>query len=122
MSGTDIRRFFEELFQSRLVRQLTEDVLFARAETERVRQEKDQVIAELRQEKQQLYAKLAAHEARVGIKPANAVPAKPNFAEMMSLPMPKTSWQLLVEKHDQENERLNREEAEASSQTEQANG
>lgn len=108
--GLTVRSFFQELFGSSLVKQLKEDLMFARNETERVRQDNAAVIAELRAEKQQLFAKLAAYEARVGVKAPNPIPMKPNFDGFMNMPMPETSWQKLVRENEAENARLNAEE------------
>lgn len=110
MIGANIRSFFEDLFGSRLVRQLREDLLFARSETERVRKELNQVIVELRNDKQQLYAKLSSYEARVGIKTSSVAPTKPSFADWATMPAPETTWQKMVREKEEENARLNAEE------------
>ena len=97
-----IRQHFDDLFRDNLVEQLRTDVLYARADTERVRQDKDQVIADLRSEKAQLLARIAMYDAKAGLRPVNETPKKPSFGVDFQIPLPKSSWQILQEQREAE--------------------
>jgi outer membrane protein TolC len=100
-----IRTFWDDLFYSALVDRLETDLLMARSDLQQLRQDKDQTIAELRSEKAQLTAAVALYQvninARVGIDPTRKMPEKPSFASFVS-PQVKTSWQVQVEKHEEQ--------------------
>jgi hypothetical protein len=104
-----IRKFFDDLFYSSLVEQLRADLMFARSDVERVRLDKDQVIAELRAEKATLFARIAMYDAKAGLRPPNETPKKPSFGVDFSIPPMETSWQKLSREHD---EKIARELAE----------
>jgi hypothetical protein len=100
-----IRTFWDDLFYSALVDRLETDLLNARSDAQQLRQDKDAVIADLRAEKSLLNAKIVMYEqninARVGIDPTRKKPEKPSFASFVS-PQVKTSWQVQVEKHEEQ--------------------
>jgi outer membrane protein TolC len=112
-----VREFFRDLFGSKLVSRLEVDLLMARSDLQQMRQDKDQVIAELRAEKAQLSATVFAYQLninrRVGIDPTAKKPEKPNFASFQTPPV-KTSWQVEVEAHNAQIEKELAEEAEAA--------
>lgn len=114
MSGEDIRKFFRDLFGSRLISVLEAQLLFARADTDRVRLEYQQIIAELRQEKALLNARLSSYDAKAGLRPPSEVPKKPNFGVDFSFPEVETSWQKLQREHEERNAKELKEEAEAA--------
>lgn len=110
-----IRKFFDDLFYSALVEQLHSDLAFARADVERMRLDKDQVIGELRAEKASLLARIAMYDAKAGLRPPNETPKKPNFGIDFSVPPVETSWQRTVREHDEKNmKELAEEEAKAN--------
>ena len=88
-----IRKFFDDLFYSSLVEQLRQDILFARADVERMRLDKDQVIGELRAEKAALLSRIAMYDAKAGLRAPSDTPKKPNFGIDFSIPPEETSWQ-----------------------------
>lgn len=96
-----IRKFFDDLFYSKLVEQLYSDLAFARADTERVRLDKDQVIGELRAEKAALLARIAMYDAKAGLRAPSETPKKPSFGVDFSVPPVETSWQRLVRENDE---------------------
>lgn len=114
-----IREFFHELFCSRLICRLEHDLLMARADLQQLRQDKDQLIADLRNEKAQLTATVSMYQIninrRVGIDPTAKKPEKPSFASFTSPPV-KTSWQAEQEAHEARiaEELKNEEEAAAA--------
>jgi len=101
--ASSIRGFWDDLFYSSLVDRLEKDLLLLREDLQRVRQDKDQVIAELRTEKAFLQTKISIYELninrRVGIDPTAKKPEKPSFASFQS-PQVKTSWQAEQEEHE----------------------
>jgi hypothetical protein len=95
-----LRRFFEDLFQSRLVTQLDRDLLYSRSDAERMRQEYQGIIADLRAEKAQLEARILMYDSRNGLRPVSSQsPVKPVF-DFSSFPPVKTKWQIVQEQHD----------------------
>lgn len=112
-----IRGFWDDLFYSSLVDRLEKDLLLLREDMQRVRMDKDAVIADLRSEKSLLQAKVAMYELninrRVGIDPTAKKAEKPSFASFQS-PTVKTSWQAEQEAHDAQIEKELAEEAEAA--------
>lgn len=100
-----IREFWDDLFYSELVQRLEQDLMLLRSDLQQLRQDKDQVIADLRSERALLNAKIGMYELninrRVGIDPTAKKPEKPSFASFQSPPM-KTSWQAEVEAHDEQ--------------------
>ncbi len=117
--ANNIRDFFDDLFYSSLVRRLEQDLMLLRADLQQLRQDKDNVIADLRAEKSLLQAKVLMYEqninARVGIDPTRKRAEKPSFASFQS-PKVKTQWQAEVEAHDARiaEELKNEEEAAAA--------
>jgi len=116
MTGKSIRQFIRDLFGSRLAEVMQTEILRLQMENQLLRQEKDQIIAELRSEKAQLNATVAMYQIninrRVGIDPTAKKPEKPSFASFQSPPV-KTSWQAEVEAHDVQIARELAEEEEA---------
>jgi outer membrane protein TolC len=98
-----VREFFRDLFGSKLIQRLEMDLLMARSDLQQLRQDKDEVIAELRSEKAQLMATVALYQVsinqRVGIDPTRKRPEKPSFANFNSPPA-MSSWQKEVAEHD----------------------
>jgi hypothetical protein len=115
--ASSVRQFFEELFYSKLVEQLRNDLLFARTDIDRVRQDKDQTIAELRSEKAQLTARMMMYETKAGLRAPSETPTKPNFGVDFSATLPKSRWQIIQEENDA---RIAREEAEEATAKEKA--
>src|ERR1035437_7192074 len=115
--AASIRGFWDDLFYSSLVQRLELDLLSARSDTQQLRQDKDEVIADLRAEKMLLTAKVGMYELninrRVGIDPTAKKPDKPSFASFES-PRVKTSWQAQQEAHDAQIEKELEEEAAAA--------
>lgn len=108
-----IRKFFDDLFYSSLVEQLRQDILYARADVERMRLDKDQVIGELRAEKAALLSRIAMYDAKAGLRAPSETPKKPNFGVDFSIPPMETSWQRTEREH---NERMAKELAEEAAQ------
>jgi hypothetical protein len=112
-----IRGFWDDLFYSSLVQRLEIDLLNARSDAQQLRQDKDEVIADLRAEKAMLQAKVGLYELninqRVGIDPTRKRAEKPSFASF-SMPPSKTSWQAEQEAHDIRIEKELEEEAAAA--------
>ena len=111
-----IRLFWDDIFHSKLITTLERELEQVRvdkntqlarmyAEAEKLRQDKDQVIADLRNDKSLLQAKVSLYEVsiqhRVGIDPSRTSPKKPNFAEFSAPPM-KSRWQVFQEEYDAE--------------------
>lgn len=112
-----IRKFFDDLFYSQLVAQLRVDLAYARQEADRVRLDKDQVIAELRTEKSALLTRIAMYDAKAGLRPPSQTPVKPNFGVDFSTPPIETSWQRMVRERDEQIAAEAAKEAEAKAQT-----
>lgn len=110
-----IREVFRQLFSTRLVAQLTMDLMNTRADAERMRSEYQGIIADLRQDKAQLIARLTMHESKIGLIPLDQKKIVPHF-DFSTFPPVKTSWQLLQEKHD---EQMRQELAEEEAQKNQ---
>lgn len=108
-----IRKFFDDLFYSKLVEQLYQDILYARADVERMRLDKDQVIGELRAEKAALLSRIAMYDAKAGLRAPSETPKKPNFGVDFSIPPIETSWHRTEREH---NERIAKELAEEAAQ------
>lgn len=111
--ASSIRTFFDDLFYSELVEQLRQDLLFARADVERMRLDKDQVIGELRAEKATLLMRTAMYDAKAGLRPLSETPKKPNFGVDFSVPPEETSWQRTRREHEENIAKELAEEAEA---------
>ena len=98
--GALIRQFFRELFGSRLVERLEEDLMRLRQDFEDRTQEHKIIVASLREEKQMLLSKIATYEAvimphtsRVGAEAvAYQAPKKPAF-NFVDMPREKTRWE-----------------------------
>jgi hypothetical protein len=114
--ASNLREFWDDLFYSKLVHRLEQDLLLLRTDLQQLRQDKDQQIAELRAEKSMLNAKIGMYELninrRVGIDPTAKRPEKPNFASFQAPPM-ETSWQAEVREHNAKIEKELAEEAAA---------
>lgn len=114
MTGSEIRKFFRDLFGSRLVERLEEDLLHVRADFEARIKDKDETIATLREDVQQLKSKVAIYElaimpsasvqgaAVVAYQGQRPTPTKPNFAgkEMFLEGPPKSKWQMYKEQEE----------------------
>lgn len=124
--GQRIREFFQDLFGSRLVVRLEEDLLRLRQDFEERLQDKERVIAELRSEKAALTTKVAMYEltvfpmsSRAGADLVRSTrPAKPSFPSFdFSTPPLKTSWQVMQDEHDQRLAKEIKEEQKEKAQT-----
>lgn len=122
--GARIRQFFRELFGSRLVEQLQEDLMRLRNDRDQQLHDKDQVILSLREEKQLMMSKLAAYEltlmphaSRQGAEYVKTVkPLRPDFS-FVDIPAPLTKWEKLQQDHEAQ---MQKElEAEAAAATKQ---
>jgi hypothetical protein len=106
--ASSIRGFFDDLFYSKLVSRLEEDLLRVRQDFESRIQDYKEIIADLRAEKAMLTGKISMYELninrRVGIDPTAKRPEKPSFASFTSPPM-ETSWQAEVRAHDEQIEK-----------------
>jgi hypothetical protein len=111
-----IREFWDDLFYSSLVQRLETDLLMARSDLQQLRQDKDQVIADIRLDKNLMAAKIAMYELninqRVGINPASKRMENPHFPDFSS-PPPKTRWQMEQDANDARNAKELAEEAAA---------
>jgi hypothetical protein len=98
-----LRKFWDDLFYSKLVKRLELDLLMAKQDIQQLRQDKDAVIADLRAEKSALSVKVSMYELninrRVGIDPARKEPIKPSFADFQSPPV-MSSWQQEVAENE----------------------
>lgn len=109
MTAKDVRQFFQDLFGSRYIEQLEEDLSRLREDFEQRLRDKDEVIATLRGEKACLEAKIVIYEntilphiSRVGadvVSSRKSKPTKPSWSAAEIPPM-KSSWQVEVEKHE----------------------
>jgi hypothetical protein len=101
--GKRIRQFLRELLGSRLVEHMEVELLRLQSDLQQLRQDKDEVIADLRNEKATLTAKLAIFEfslqQKVGIDPAQRSARKPSFGAFEE-PRPMTRWQQVVAEHE----------------------
>ena len=106
--GSKIRQFLRDLFGSRLVERLEEDLLRTRSDFESRLLDKDQIIADLRSERAVLLGKINVYEmtlmpraSRAGADLVAAVnPKKPNFGIDFSSPPTMTRWQKVVAEHE----------------------
>jgi hypothetical protein len=103
MDGKNIRQWFRDVFGSRVIEVMQTEILRMQMENQQLRQDKDQVIADLRNEKAMLQSKLAIFELsiqqRVGIDPSRTSAKKPSFANFSSPPV-MTRWQMQVAEHE----------------------
>ena len=122
MTGSDIRQFFRDLFGSRLIQRLEEDLLRLRNDFEARLNDKDIQLAMLREEKQQLQAKVALYEItimpRASVQGAEVVayskPTKPSFSrEMFNSPPAISSWQKVQIEHEAQMQKEIEEEKKA---------
>jgi len=112
MTGRDIRQFLVELFGSRLVARLEEDLLRLRTDYEARMRYQDDIIANLREEKAMYLAKITLYEStllplssRAGAEVVKtARPTKPTFPnfDFSDMPPVKTRWQVAQEEHEKE--------------------
>ena len=122
MTAKDFRQFFSDLFGSRYIARLEEDLLRLRSDFEERLRDKDTMIESLRTEKAALEAKIIVYEntvlphvSRIGADVAaygkSQKPLeKPSWA-LLDIPPMETSWQAEVRKHDAELARLQQEDA-----------
>ena len=104
--GSAIRKFFRELFGSRLIESLNIQLLQLRQDYEQRLQDKDQIIADLRAEKALMLGRMTIYEntimplasragAQVVAAVNPAVPKKPNFsATDIIASLPKSRWEI----------------------------
>ena len=124
--GSEIRKFFRELFGSRLIESLQEQLLQLRQDYDHRLLDKDQIIAELRVERAIMQGRMSIYEntimpiaSRAGAQIVAATnpttPKKPNFdvSELMSQ-MPKSRWELEQEKFYAEREKEDKAAKEAA--------
>jgi hypothetical protein len=105
--GARIRKFFTELFGSRLVKRLEEDLIRLRQDFEVRTQEHQIIVALLREEKQMLLSKVASYESvimphasRTGAEVvAYQKPKKPNFS-FVDVPPEKSRWERVQDEHN----------------------
>jgi hypothetical protein len=101
--GKRIRQFLRELLGSRLVEHMEVELLRLQSDLQQLRQDKDEVIADLRNEKAALTAKLAIFEfslqQKVGIDPSQRSARKPSFAAFAE-PRPMSPWQVVQAEHE----------------------
>jgi len=105
--GARIRQFFTELFGSKLVARLEEDILRLRNDYDQRLHDKDVMIAALREEKALLMSKITVYEmtimphaSRTGAEVvAYQKPTKPSF-NFLEMPPEKSRWQKVQEEHD----------------------
>jgi len=124
--GARIRQFFKELFGSRYVEHLENEIAILRQDHDRTLQDRDHLIAALREEKAMLNSKIViyentvmSHSSRMGaevIAYQKPKPPSPKF-NFTSIPPTKSRWQVVQEEHE---EQLRKElEAEAKTPIEQ---
>lgn len=118
--GLEIRQFFRDLFGSRLVERLEEDLLRVRQDFEDRLQDKELVITTLRTEKAEMQAKIVLYErsimptaSRAGAEiVAHQKPTKPNWSLDFKQPPPvKTRWQVVQDNHEEELRKAAEEES-----------
>lgn len=103
-----IRDFLDDLFYSKLVLQLENDLVRLRQDMEERLHDKDLTVSELRSEKAALQSKAALYEltlmphaSRQGADLVRSTkPTKPNFAEFFKEPPVMSRWQVLQQEHD----------------------
>lgn len=124
--GADIRQFFRELFGSRLVERLEEDLLRVRQDFEERLQDKELIITTLRAEKAEMQGKIILYErsimptaSRAGADiVAQQKPRTPNFGLDFKQPPPvKTRWQAVQEEHEESLRKAEEEEKKNKSAT-----
>lgn len=110
ITAKDVRKFFTDLFGSRVVAYLEMENLRIRDDFERRLQDKDTVIAELRAERILLQVKITTYEntimplaSRAGaqiVASTQPKPTKPTFSseEWLST-LPKSRWEITQEEH-----------------------
>lgn len=107
--GADIRQFLRDLFGSRLVERLEEDLLRVRQDFEERLQDKELLITTLRTEKAEMHAKIILYErsimptaSRAGAEIiATQKPKTPSFALDFKQPPPVlTRWQQVQADHN----------------------
>lgn len=129
MTGKEIREFFRDVFGSRLVAQLSEDLLRLRSDFEQRLQDKDVAIAQLREEKGMLMAKITTYETVIMPRTSRAgaeviayqKPSKPSF-EFLDIGRTKTRWEAEQERHNAQMAKELKEEEEKKSQSLAAQG
>jgi len=101
--GKRIRQWLRELFGSRLAEHMEAELLRLQGDIQQLRQDKDEVIADLRGEKATLTAKLAIFEfsinQKVGIDPSRLSAKRPSFANFDSPPS-MSRWQQVQAEHE----------------------
>jgi hypothetical protein len=106
--GKRIRQFLRELLGSRLVEHMEVELLRLQSDLQQLRQDKDEVIADLRNEKAALTAKCAIFEfsvnQKVGIDPSQRTPKRPSFSSFEE-PRPMTRWQQVQMEHEKQLEK-----------------
>jgi hypothetical protein len=115
MTAADIRQFFQDLFGSRYIDRLELDLSELREDYNQRLRDKDEVISTLRAEKAALEGKIVIYEntilphvSRVG---ADVVATRKPKAEKPSwaandVPPMKSSWQVEVENHERNIDKL----------------
>lgn len=98
--ASKVRKFFDDLFYSKLVGNLERELLMSRSDAERMRQEYQGIIAELRAEKAQMGSRILMYEAKAGLRMPSQTPSKPTFGADFSIPPMKSKWQIVVEQHE----------------------
>lgn len=128
--GSEIRKFFIDLFGSRVIASLELQLLQLRQDMESRLHDKDQVISELRADRAMMQGRMMIYEntimplaSRAGaqvVAASNPLKPKPHFPAELIVDRPKTKWELVQEEHDKQMADLDRQEAEAKAAKEQA--
>ncbi len=128
--GSEIRKFFIDLFGSRVIASLELQLLQLRQDFEQRLQDKDQIIAELRADRAVMQGRMMIYEntimplaSRAGaqiVAASNPIRPKPHFPAELMVDRPKTKWELVQEEHDKQMTELDKQEVEAKAAKEQA--
>jgi hypothetical protein len=124
--GARIRQFFKELFGSRYVEHLENEIAILRQDHDRTLQDRDHLIAALREEKAMLNSKIViyentvmSHSSRMGaevIAYQKPKPPSPKF-NFTSIPPTKSRWQVVQEEHEEQMRRELEAEKEKPAET-----
>jgi hypothetical protein len=121
--GSKIRKFFVDLFGSRVIASLELQLIQLRQDFEQRLLDQGQIIADLRADKAVMQGRMMIYEntimplaSRAGaqvVAASNPLKPKPHFPAEMMVDRPKTKWELVQEEHDKMLADLDRQEAEA---------
>jgi hypothetical protein len=122
--GACIRRFLKELFGSRYLEHLENEIAILRQDHDRALHDRDILVAALREEKQHLMSKIAVYELSIMPRASRAgaevvayqkpsTPSKPKF-DSFEMPPTKSRWQVVQEQHEEQMRKEIEEEAKKS--------